>query len=143
MLEGREKVVIFGRHGKEWRWESGSWCFKVLIARNVTVNAKISRVVRQVLEQKERKHTDERWSTWLRESETEVSVLAGGSHSLVNNSGVVSISAGAESQESGSSFQGRVAHGEMLLAVGCRDDRPIVDSACPVDYATCRSPRRR
>ena len=75
------------------------------------MNAKISRVVRQVLEQKERKHTDERWSTWLRESETEVSVLAGGSHSLVNNSGVVSISAGAESQESGSSFQGRVAHG--------------------------------
>ena len=31
--------------------------------------------------------------------------------------------------------------GEVLLAVGCRDDRPIVDSGsvvstCPVDYAT-------
>ena len=30
--------------------------------------------------------------------------------------------------------------GEMLLAVGCRDDRPVVDSesvvsTCPVDYA--------
>ena len=31
--------------------------------------------------------------------------------------------------------------GEVLFAVGCRDDRPIVDSGsvvstCPVDYAT-------
>ena len=31
--------------------------------------------------------------------------------------------------------------GEVLIAVGCRDDRPIVDSGsvmsmCPVDYAT-------
>ena len=31
--------------------------------------------------------------------------------------------------------------GEVLLAVGCRDDRPLVDSGsvvstCPVDYAT-------
>ena len=33
--------------------------------------------------------------------------------------------------------------GEMLLAVGYRDDRPLVDAACPVDYATCRSPPRR
>ena len=33
------------------------------------------------------------------------------------------------------------ATGEVLLAVGCRDDRPVVDSGsvvftCPVDYAT-------
>ena len=36
--------------------------------------------------------------------------------------------------------------GQVLFAVGCRDDRPIVDSGsvvstCPVDYATSGSDR--
>ena len=47
----------------------------------------------------------------------------------------------ANGEPAGTHEQFDQAPGEVLFAVGCRDDRPILDSGsvvftCPVDYAT-------
>ena len=56
--------------GREWRWVTGAWWFKVPTGRNVRVNArlrrKVSRVVKQLLEQEGRESGDEKWTSWAR-----------------------------------------------------------------------------
>ena len=53
--------------GRDWRWESGSWWFKIPAVRGVRVNArcrrKVSRTMRQMLEQEGWRNGDDRWST--------------------------------------------------------------------------------
>ena len=68
-------------YGRDWRWESGSWWFKIPAVRGVRVNArcrrKVSRIVRQMLEQEGWRNGDERWKTWLKERERESLAMVG------------------------------------------------------------------
>ena len=93
-----ERVVIFGRR----MWGIGEG--RVVRRVKVRCKTKISKVLRQPLKHEDRKNSDGRWSTWLKESEREREANIGVSASvgcrLVNSGGVFPISAG-ESQEPG------------------------------------------
>ena len=61
-------------YGRDWRWESGNWWFRIPAVRCVRVNArcrrKVSRSMRQMLEQEGWRKGDEKWNTWLKERES-------------------------------------------------------------------------
>ena len=64
-VEEKETSSSDGGCEEYWRWDNGSWWFRALLGKGGRINAryrrKISRMVRQMLDQEEKKGGREKW----------------------------------------------------------------------------------
>ena len=109
-------------YGREWRWESGSWWFKIPAVRGVRVNSRcrrqVSRTVRQMLEQEGWRNGDERWNTWLKERKSGHGWSTGVNDDRVNGGGIFSTEADRTSRKPRAGDQGHVGVGREFQEPG-------------------------
>ena len=106
--EEKETSSSDGGYEKDWRWDNGGWWFRAPLIKGNRVNAryrrKISRMVRQMLNQEEKKGGRQKWE-WENsrkggraESNLEASNLANNKCTTLNHGGNVSLGPGHEFQ---------------------------------------------